>query len=73
MRGGQLVLTMASAVVAVGALVLVPTMRDHPEFLVLAWVAAAALGLSPNWFFLGLERARVTALIQLSSARPARR
>lgn len=65
-RGGQLLLMMASAVVAVGVLVLVPIMRDHPEFLVLAWVAAAALGLSPNWFFLGLERARVTALIQLS-------
>jgi len=63
--GGQLVLTMASAVVAAGTLVLDPTMRDHPEFLVLAWVAAAALGLSPNWFFLGLERARVTALVQL--------
>ena len=52
--------------IAVGALVLVLTMRDHPEFLVLAWVAAAAIALSPNWFFVGLERARVTALIQLS-------
>ena len=40
-RGGHCLLTMASAV-AVGALVLVLTMRDHPEFLVLAWVAAAA-------------------------------
>ena len=65
-RGGQLLLAMASAVLALGALVLVPTMRDHPELLVLSWVAAAALGLSPNWFFVGLERARVAALIQLS-------
>lgn len=64
-RGGQLVLTMGSVVLAVGALVLVPTMRDHPEVLVLAWVAAVALALSPNWFFVGLERARVPALIQL--------
>jgi PST family polysaccharide transporter len=64
-RGGQLVLTMGSVVVAVGALVLFPTMRDHPEFLVLAWVAAVTLALTPNWFFVGLERARVPALIQL--------
>jgi PST family polysaccharide transporter len=66
-RGGQLVLTLTSAVVAAGALVAVPTMADHPEFLVLAWVAAAAIGLSPTWFFQGVERTRVTALIQLST------
>ncbi|HWH93642.1 MAG TPA: oligosaccharide flippase family protein [Baekduia sp.] len=64
-RGGQLVLAAASAVIAAGALVLVPTMTDHPEFLVMAWVAAATLGVAPNWFFLGIEQARVTALIQL--------
>lgn len=66
-RGGQLVLTLTSIVVAAGALVLVPTMADHPEFVVLAWVAAAAIGLSPTWFFQGIERARITAVIQLST------
>jgi PST family polysaccharide transporter len=64
-RGGQLVLTLASLVFAAGALVVVPNMRHHPEFLALAWIAAATLGLAPNWFFLGIEQARVTAMIQL--------
>lgn len=64
-RGGQLVLTMASAVLAIAALLVVPTMARHPEFLLLAWVAGAATGLSPGWFFLGIERMRVIALVQL--------
>jgi len=65
-RGGQLVLTAAAGVIALVVLLLNQSMRDHPEFLVLAWVAAGALALTPNWFFIGLERARVTAVIQLS-------
>jgi polysaccharide transporter, PST family len=64
-RGGQLVLAAISAVFAVAALVLVPTMRAHPGFLVMAWVAAVTLAASPNWFFLGIEQARVTAMVQL--------
>ena len=64
-RGAQLLLVVASALVAAAALAFIPTMREHPGFGVLAWVAAAAFGLSPNWFFLGLERARVTAFVQL--------
>jgi PST family polysaccharide transporter len=48
------------------ALLFVPKMTRHPEFLVLAWVAAAAMGLSPGWFFLGTEKMRVMTLIQLS-------
>lgn len=65
-RGAQLLLSTGSIVVALGALVLVPKMSRHPEFLGLAWVAAAATGLSPSWFFLGTERMRVMALIQLA-------
>ena len=64
-RGGQLVLAMSSSIVALGALLLVPQMAEHPEFLVLAWVAAVATALSPGWYFLGTERARVIAVIQL--------
>jgi PST family polysaccharide transporter len=65
-RGGQLVLALASLVIAAVALVAVPSMRDHPHFLALAWISAVTLGLAPNWFFLGIEQARVTALIQLA-------
>ena len=65
-RGAQLLLSTLSVPIAVGALLVVPKMTQHPEFLVLAWVAAAATGLSPGWFFLGTEKMRVMALIQLA-------
>jgi hypothetical protein len=48
------------------ALLLVPKMTQHPEFLVLAWVVAVATGLSPDWFFLGTERMPMMAGIQLA-------
>lgn len=64
-RGAQLALTALSALFALSALLLVPNMRDNPEFLVLAYVAAATTGLAPDWFFLGIERMRVMAIIQL--------
>jgi PST family polysaccharide transporter len=65
-RGGQLLLSTVSVPVALTALLLVPKMTQHPEFLVLAWVAAVATGLSPGWFFLGTERMPVMAGIQLA-------
>lgn len=64
-RGGQLLLAAASILIAAAAWVLIPTLHDHPEFLVLGWVTAVASALSPDWFFLGIERPRVTAWIQL--------
>jgi PST family polysaccharide transporter len=64
-RGGQLLLAAASVVIALAAFALHPTLRDHPGFLVLAWVTAVASALSPDWFFLGIEKARVTAFILL--------
>lgn len=64
-RGAQLLLSTVSVPVALGALVLVPKMAQHPEFLLLAWVAAAATGLNPGWYFIGTEKVPLIALIQL--------
>lgn len=64
-RGAQLSLVLLSALFAGTALLLVPTMRENPEFLVMAYIAAATTGLTPAWYFLGIERIRVMAVIQL--------
>ncbi|MGH2871560.1 MAG: oligosaccharide flippase family protein [Solirubrobacteraceae bacterium] len=62
-RGAQLLLSAASAGPAVVALLAVPKLASHPEFLVLAWVAAVSGGLAPNWYFLGIERVRLSSAI----------
>jgi PST family polysaccharide transporter len=64
-RGAQLLLAAVSLPLALVALELVPPMRRHPELLAMAWVAAVATGLTPNWFFVGMEDPRRIALIQL--------
>lgn len=64
-RGAQLALALLSGVFAASALLFLPSMRENPEFLVLAYVAAFTTGLAADWFFLGIERMRVMALIQL--------
>jgi polysaccharide transporter, PST family len=64
-RGGQLLLAGASLPIALIALMLIPKMTQHPEFLVMAWVAAVASALSPGWFFLGIEQMRLISLMQL--------
>jgi polysaccharide transporter, PST family len=64
-RGAQSMLALASLPIALLALVFVPKMNQHPEFLVMAWVAAVATALAPGWFFVGTERMRKITLIQL--------
>ena len=49
----------------VGALLLVPKMTQHPEFLAMAWVAAVASAVAPGWYFVGTEKMRLITLIQL--------
>src|SRR5205085_9270134 len=63
-RGAQLMLAAVSVPITLAAMVVIPKMAQHPEFLALAWVAAVATALSPEWFFVGLERARLTAVVQ---------
>jgi polysaccharide transporter, PST family len=64
-RGAQLLMSAASLPIAVGALVLVPKFHQHPAFLVLAWVAAVSTALTPNWYFVGVERVRLVSALQL--------
>jgi PST family polysaccharide transporter len=62
-RGAQLLLSAVSLPIALAALTFIPKMTHHPEFLVLAWVAALATALTPGWFFVGIEKPRLIALI----------
>lgn len=64
-RGAQLLLAAFSVVIALALFAVQPTLRDNPEFLVLAWVMAVTSALAPDWFFLGIERAQVTAYTML--------
>lgn len=65
--GAKLILAGASLLLAVLALVLIPKLSQNPELVALAWVAAVATGFSPAWFFIGTERLRLPAVIQLST------
>jgi PST family polysaccharide transporter len=64
-RGGQLFMAAASVPVALAALAVVPKFHDHPAFLALAWIAAVATALTPNWYFIGVERVRLVTSLQL--------
>lgn len=64
-RGAQLLMSVASVPIALGALVLVPKFQAHPLFLFLAWVAAVTSALAPTWYFVGVERIKVIALVGL--------
>jgi PST family polysaccharide transporter len=64
-RGAQLLLAAASAPIALTVLALDHELALHPIYLVLAWIAAVATGIAPNWYFLGIERMRLITLIQL--------
>ena len=64
-RGAQLLLSTVSIPVALAALLFFPKMSQHPEFLLLAWIAAAATGLNPGWYFIGIEKVPMIAIVQL--------
>jgi polysaccharide transporter, PST family len=64
-RSAQLLMAAVSVPVVLGALFLVPKFNHHPAFLAMAWVAAISSGLMFNWYFTGLERLRLVAVIQL--------
>ncbi len=64
-RGAQLFLAAASLPIAIGALVIVPKMTQHPEFLAMAWLAAVASALAPGWYFVGTEKMKLITLVQL--------
>lgn len=64
-RSAQLLLAAASVPVTVAILFAIPKFTQHPAFLAMAWLAAVSSALMPNWFFIGTERVRITAVVQL--------
>jgi polysaccharide transporter, PST family len=65
-RSAQLLMVAASLPVAIGALVIIPTFNQNHLLLWLAWVAALATALTPNWYFVGMERVRLVSALQVA-------
>jgi PST family polysaccharide transporter len=59
--GAKLVLAAAISVVALVALVFVPRFREDPVLLLFGWGMGLLQGLEPMWYFIGVERLRLTA------------
>ena len=64
--GARLLLCAGAALVALLVYFATDTTRGSPEFVALAWVAAVSTGLSPTWYFLGLERLRLVSGVALA-------
>jgi PST family polysaccharide transporter len=64
-RGAQLLLSAASLPIVLVVLLVVPKFAEHPLYLLLAWIAGVAGGLAPIWFFMGMEKMRLSSLISL--------
>lgn len=64
-QGAKLALFALTVLLGAVALLLVPNFRDSPEYLLLAVADAIALGLSPLWYFRGIERLRLAATLNL--------
>jgi polysaccharide transporter, PST family len=61
--GARLILSVGALAVAAVVYITAKTTKGSPEFVAMAWLAAASTGLNPMWFFLGHERVRLTAVV----------
>lgn len=66
-QGAKFVLGLAVLLGGAAAGALVPVFRTHPEYLVLALVAAVLQGFTPYWYFQGMERMRGPALLDVAA------
>jgi PST family polysaccharide transporter len=64
-RGAQLLLAGASTLVVLGCWAFIGKLHAQPSYLLFAWIAAVATGLMTNWYFLGMEKVRLVATLQL--------
>ena len=64
--GARLILSVGALAVAAVVYLTSKTTRGSPEFVAMAWLAAASTGLNPMWFFLGHERVRLTTAVVLA-------
>jgi PST family polysaccharide transporter len=63
--GARSILAASALAVAVVVYLTSDVTRGSPEFIAMAWVAAVSIGLTPTWFFLGLERLRLISTVSL--------
>ncbi len=64
-QGARALLLGVLLLAGVAAYLLVPIFRERPEYLVWAWLFAVAQGLSPFWYFQGVERMQLPALLEV--------
>jgi polysaccharide transporter, PST family len=64
--GARLMLSVGALAVAAVVYITSKTTRGSPEFVAMAWLAAASIGLNPMWFFLGHEWVRLTTVVVLA-------
>lgn len=64
--GAKLSLIGAATLAALAALLLVPSFRHDPRLVAFGWGMAVLNGLSPVWFFTGIERLRLVATVDVA-------
>jgi len=63
---GKMVLVAATAVIAPLAWLALPILREDPAWLIFGWLLAVASGMSPAWYFYGVERVRLFTSIEFA-------
>lgn len=64
--GARALLCLLSGVLVSAMFFVITTFRDQPPFLIYAWLHGVALGVSPSWYFQGVERLRGAAAIDIA-------
>jgi polysaccharide transporter, PST family len=64
--GAQMLLAAAAGLAAAISAVTVPSFRDFPVYLGLAWLIAIAQGMNPLWFYQGVEDMRLPAMLSVT-------
>ena len=64
--GAQAMLAVAGVTIAIIASRYLPVVSDHPKLLLAGLAYAVGQGFSPQWFFQGLERMRLSAALELT-------
>jgi len=65
-QAAKLLLISVATVAALVAVFLVPEFREDPRLVGFGWAMAALTGLNPFWFFTGVERLRLVALVDVA-------
>ena len=64
--GARMLLSGVALVVALVATLANAKLRENPGFGAMAWLAAVAGGMTPMWFFIGIERMRLVSVAALT-------